>query len=482
MLRHSAVYGIGHMASRGLGFLLLPLHTNVIATGEYGKAALIFSFLALMNVIYGYGMDVAYLRFVAPENDLKKQKVLFSTGLISLLITSVLFTGLLVVFDQTFSIIIFRSETEALLILLSAGILLFDSLTLMPFMALRAKEKSIPFAVLKVINVVLNIAANILFIVVLKKGVAGIFWANLVSSGLTFLFLLPIIFRYFILKFDTAIFSKLIRFGLPYISSGLAVVAMNIIDRPIIERLTDLETTGIYSAGYKLGSFMALFIAAFRFAWHPFFLSTSKQANAKAVFARVLTYFMLSCSIVFLGVSLFVDEIVRFNLFGYSLFGEKYWASTSIIPLILISNIFFGMYVNFYVGVFLEKKTLIIAWVTGISAGVNILLNFLLIPFFGMLGAAWAKVIAYIVLAYLLYIKSNPLYPIPYEWGRVTKISALALGIFLVQIYFLQWENIFLKIGLILGFFLFLLASGFLDRTEKTRIRKFFKKDHGTTA
>ena len=464
------------MASRGLGFLLLPLHTNIIATNEYGKAALIFSFLALMNVIYVYGMDVAYLRFVATEDEPKKQKTLFSTGLLSLFFTSAVFSGFLVVFDQTFSIIIFSSETETLLILLSAGILLFDALTLMPFMALRAKEKSVPFAVLKVINVVLNILANILFIVVLKKGIAGIFWANLVSSGLTFLFLLPIIFRYFILKFDYTIFRELLSFGLPYIVSGLAVVAMNIIDRPIIERLTDLETTGIYSAGYKLGTFMALFIAAFRFAWHPFFLSTSKQENAKAVFARVLTYFMLSCSVVFLMVSLFVDEIVRFNLFGYSLFGEDYWVSTSIIPLILISNIFYGMYVNFYVGVFLEKKTSVIAWVTGISAVINILFNFLLIPFFGMLGAAWAKVISYIVLAFLLYKKSNPLYPINYEWSRIVKISVFALGLFLAQIYLLQWTHILLKGSLVLIFFVFLLASGFLDRVEKTRIRKFFQK------
>ena len=480
LLRHSAVYGIGHIASRGLGFLLLPLHTNLIPAGEYGKAALIFSFLGLMNVIYGYGMDVAYLRFVAAEDDLKKQKVLFSTSLLSLLFTSVLFSTLLLFLDQTFSKIIFRSETQNILILLSAGILLFDALALIPFMALRAKEKSIPFSLLKLVNIILNIAANFLFIVVLEKGVAGIFWANLASSGLTLLFLLPIIFRYFILKFDFDNFRELTRFGLPYVASGLSVVAMNLIDRPIIERLTDFETTGIYSAGYKLGTFMALFIAAFRFAWHPFFLSTSNQPNAKAVFAKVLTYFMLSCSVVFLMVSLFVEEIVRFSLFGITLFGEDYWASTSIIPLILISNIFYGMYVNFYVGVFLEKKTSVIAWITGISAVVNILLNFLLIPYFGMLGAAWAKVISYITLAYLLYIKSNPLYPIQYEWGRILKISIPALGIFLAQIYLLQWDSSLLKIGLILAFFVLLFFTGFLDQAEKTRIRLFFRKNNGS--
>ncbi len=476
LIQHSAVYGIGHIVTRSLGFLLLPLYTNTISPDDYGKAALLFSFLAIMNVIYGYGMDVAFLRYVALQDDKQQQRILFSTGFISLLLSSVLFSLVFFAFQRPVTGLIFHSAVDTNLILLCAGVLFFDTIGLLPFMVLRAKEKSVPFTLLKLANVILNVAANVIFIIVLKLGVAGIFWANLVSSALISLFLIPIITKFFIFHFDRVIFRELIQFGLPYIPSGLAVVAMDLIDRFILERLTDLETTGIYSAGYKLGMFMALFIAAFRFAWHPFFLSTSRQPNAKQVFARVLTYFVLACSAVFLLVSLFIDELVRFHIFGFTLFGESYWSSTRIVPLILISYIFYGIYVNFLVGVYLLKKTAMLVWVTGISAVVNIAANFILIPYFGMLGSAWATVLSYMIMAALLYLSIFRWYPVAYEWGRITKIALTALILFLGQLYIIQTQFWWLKLGMFLLFWLILFVVGFLDRTEKTRLQQLIRR------
>ncbi len=477
LLRHSAVYGIGHILSRSLGFLLLPLYTNTITPDEFGKAALIFSFLAIMNVFYGYGMDVAFLRYVALQEDPRKQRALFSTGFLSILVTSSLFSAVLLLMTRQVSILIFDMPGESTLIRLSAGILFFDALTLMPFMALRAKEKSVPFTLLKLANVIINVAGNVIFIVVLRKGVEGIFLANLISSGITFLLLAPVWLRYFVPQFDRSIYREMLKFGLPYIPSGLAVVIMDLIDRFILERMTNLEITGIYSAGYKLGMFMALFIAAFRFAWHPFFLATSKQPNAKQVFARVLTYFVLACSFVFLVVSLFIDEIVRFRLFGFTLFGESYWDSTRIVPLILISYIFYGVYVNFLVGVYLEKKTVWLPAITGISAGVNVAANIILIPRMGMLGSAWATVAAYATMAILLYMKVSRIYPVPYEWPRITRVALISLCIFLAQSYWLHFQSFWLKVLLVLLLPLGLLLTGFFDPQEKARLRTLVKKE-----
>lgn len=476
LLRHSAVYGIGHILTRSLGFLLLPLYTNTIPPGEYGKAALIFSFLAIMNVFYSYGMDVAFLRYVVLQDDVRKQKELFSTGFFSVLATSLIFSMVLLGLQRQVSVLIFGQPGEEGLIRLSAGILFFDALSLMPFMALRAKEKSVPFTLLKLASVTINVAANILFIVGLKEGVAGIFKANLLASAVTFFLLAPVWLRFLVPKFSRELYSEMLRFGLPYIPSGLAVVIMDLIDRFILERLTDLETTGIYSAGYKLGMFMALFIAAFRFAWHPFFLSTSRQPNAKKVFARVLTYFVLACAFVFLGVSLFINEIVRLRLFGVTLFGESYWGSTRIVPLILISYIFYGVYVNFLVGVYLEKKTMWLPTITGTAAAVNIAANLLLIPRLGMMGSAWATVLAYATMAVMLYVRVRPIYPVAYEWGRIGKIAAVALGIFLAQIYLLRWKSLWLKGLLLLAFPLLLLLTNFLDREEKNHLASVIRR------
>lgn len=479
LLQHSAVYGIGHIVTRSLGFLLLPLYTNTIPTDEFGKAALLFSFLAIMNVLYGYGMDVAFLRYVALQDNVRKQRILFSTGLISLLVTSFLFSLILILFQRPVSVLLFQSSLSAKFIIISAGILFFDAINLMPFMALRAKEKSVPFTLLKLANVVINISGNILFIPILKWGIAGIFWANLISSGFTFLLMLPVTVKFFTFRFDKTIFRKLTSFGLPYIPSGLAVVAMDLIDRFLLERMTNLEITGIYSAGYKLGMFMALFIAAFRFAWHPFFLSTSNQENAKQVFARVLTYFVLACSFVFLTISFFIDEIVRFSIFGITLFGKDYWAGTVIVPLILISYIFYGIYVNFLVGVYLKKKTGMLPFITGAAALVNIAANLILIPYWGMMGSAWATAISYAAMAILLYFKIRKWYYVRYEWERVSKVAFTAIGIFLLQIYFFHFEFWLSKMALIFAFAFILIIAGFLDGSEKAYLRKFAKKGAG---
>ena len=476
LLRHSAVYGIGHIVTRSLGFLLLPLYTNTLPTDEFGKAMLLFSFMGIMNVFYGYGMDVAFLRYVALQENIQKQRVLFSTGLASLVLTSVIFSFILIILQRPVSELILHSSFDSKYILICSGILFFDAVNLMPFMILRAKERSVPFIILKLANVIVNIGGNIFFIVVLEWGIAGIFWANLLSSGITFLMLLPITFQFFRFKFDRSIFQEMIKFGLPYVPSGLAVVAMDLIDRFFLERMTSLEITGIYSAGYKLGMFMALFIAAFRFAWHPFFLSTSKQDNAKQVFAKVLTYFVLACSFVFLGISLFIDEIVRFKIFGFTLFGEAYWESTVIVPLILISYIFYGIYVNFLVGVYLEKKTSMLPFITGAAALVNVVANLILIPFLGMMGSAWAKVLCYSTMAVLLYYKVYRIYFVQYEWGRIVRVAAAAIGVFLTQFYLLQFESWFLKLGLILLFFMILFFTGFLDQSEKKRLQSLFHR------
>jgi O-antigen/teichoic acid export membrane protein len=475
LVRHSAVYGIGHIITRALGFLLLPLYTNTIPPGEFGKAALIFSFLAIMNVFYGYGMDVAFLRYVALQDDERKQRELFSTAFWSLLLTSLAFSVLIFTLKSRISVLIFGQTGEERLIELSAGILLFDALALIPFMALRAREKSVPFVVLKLANVLVNVGANIWFIVLLKRGVEGIFLANLLSSSLTFFFLAPVWLRFLTFYFGPGDYREMLRFGLPYIPSGLAVVAIDLIDRFILEKLTDIETTGLYSAGYKLGMFMALFIAAFRFAWHPFFLSTSKQPNAKEIFARILTYFVLACSLVFLVISFFIDEIVRFNLFGITLFGREYWQSTSIVPLILLSYVFYGIYVNFLIGIYLEKKTHWLPFITGAATLINIASNLLLIPWLGMMGSAWATVLAYGSMALILYLKVRPIYPVPYEWGRLVHLSIWTAFIFFAQRYLLP-PAVSIKSLLLVAYIVGLFLTGFFKRQELAYLRVLWSK------
>jgi O-antigen/teichoic acid export membrane protein len=205
-------------------------------------------------------------------------------------------------------------------------------------------------------------------------------------------------------------------------------------------------------------------------------LSTSRQENAKQVFCKVLTYFILACSSVFLLLSFFIDEIVRFELFGFTIFGEEYWESTAIVPLILLSYIFYGIYVNFLVGVYIKKKTAMLPLITGIAALVNIGANLMLIPFWGMMGSAWAKVICYATMAVLLYYKIHRLYYIKYEWKKIYHLAAVTLGIFLMQNYIFQFEWWWQKLALLFVWAFILVFSGFLDQTERSYIRNLPKK------
>jgi O-antigen/teichoic acid export membrane protein len=217
---------------------------------------------------------------------------------------------------------------------------------------------------------------------------------------------------------------------------------------------------------------MALMVAAFRFAWQPFFLSTSQQPDAKIIFSRVLTYFSLVCGVVFLSVCFFVDDLVRLNLGGFTILGKAYWQSTEIVPLILLAEFFPGAYSIFILGLQLEKKTIYLPVITGIAAVVNIASNYALIPIFGMIGAAWAAVFAYAAMAASSYVISQRQYQIDYEWLRLGKLAGVVAALFAIERIFTI--SFFGRIGLLLAFPIALFALGFFEKSEIARVKKTF--------
>ena len=184
LTQHSLVYGIGHIVSRFIGFLLLPIHTNYLLTDEYGTAALLFSSLAILNIVFTYGMDVAFLRFFILEENKEGKKHIFSTVFWTILCTGICFSSVLVLIPEPFSILIFRSAQYTKLIQLAGGILLADALALIPFLVLRSEEKSIQFVIIKFINIILNLSLNILFVIRLNQGVADVGVVGALGLGL----------------------------------------------------------------------------------------------------------------------------------------------------------------------------------------------------------------------------------------------------------------------------------------------------------
>ena len=482
LFKHSAIYGIGHIVTRSLGFLLLPLYTNFFPRDEFGVAALMFAYLAVMTILYTYGLDAAFLRYYILKENRDERKTIFSTAFFTVFATSVLFSVILFINAGRISELIFSQNVHALnldlitLIRCGSFILAFDALAFLPFLVLRAEERSKPFVILKFINVATNILFNVWFIGIQKLGIEGIFYANVASSGITFLIMLPIALKNLVIDYSKLTLKYLLAFGLPYIPSTLSVVLMDTIDRVILEKYLDLEMVGLYNAGAKLGMFMALFVAAFRFAWHPFFLATSKQENAKQVFARVFTFVMLACTFVLLVICFFIDNIVRINIAGITVFGKEYWESTIVVPVIMLAYIFYAAYLNFLIGIYLKKKTIYLPFITMAGMVANVTANFFLIPHIGTMGAAWARPIAYIVMSVALFTMTQRLYPIRYEYSRIAKLVVVTAASFFLGTIPLAHFSIIYKLGILLIYVLGLVVVGFFDETEILKFRQMVSR------
>jgi O-antigen/teichoic acid export membrane protein len=480
LLKHSAVYGIGHIITRSMGFLLLPLHTNVFPPDEFGVAGLLFSYIAIAMIFYTFGMDSAFFRFYILEDNPVSRKRVFSTTYAMILVIGFCMTAGLLFFNSLTAGFLFSPEAHNLdidlnmLIKLAAGIMLFDGLSVLPFLTLRADEKPVLFTFYKLINILINVLGNILFLIVLDFGVEGIFTANLCAAFLTFVILLPITWRNLVFSVSRKVFREVLLFSLPNVPATISIVLMDTVDRVFLEKLASVEQVGLYNAGAKLGMFMSLFVAAFRFAWQPFFLSTTKQENAREIFSKVLTYVLLSCLSVYLVLCLFIDDIVRIPFFGYSIIEAKYWQSTIVVPVIMLAYVFYAAYLNFIIGIYLEKKTRYLAYITLLGLTVNLIFLYTLIPALGMMGAAWARLASYIVMAVALYYAGRRLYKVNYEWSRILKLFLITAIFYYTGMETGIGQIFWGKVVLILVFPVVLTLTGFLKRNELLRMRSLF--------
>ncbi|MGH7455677.1 MAG: polysaccharide biosynthesis C-terminal domain-containing protein, partial [bacterium] len=404
----------------------------------------------------------------------EEKRAIFNTGFWSILLmsTMILIGGYLLA--APLSTWILASADYRYIIMLMAGILFLDAMAIIPFLLLRAEERSTLYVVLKIANVIVNFLMTYWLVVKLGRGLHGVFESNLISSAFTFVTVLPIAMRHLRPTMRRAVYVDLLKFGLPYLPSTLSVYLVDVIDRFILQQLTDLGTVGLYGAGCKLGMLMNLLIAAFRFAWHPFFLSTSKEPNAKAIFARIFTLFMLVCAVCFLGASLFINELVHLHLGAKTLFGEEYWNSTSVVPAVLLAYIFWGAYVNFIIGVHLEKKTAYLPFITGLGLVVKVAATYTLVPLLGMNGAALGTTLAYFSMTVTLYFVAQRLYPITYEWKRLAKLVVVSATVFILGYWY--WTAPWQKAALLVAFPVTLFLIGFLERGELTRITALFSK------
>ena len=430
----TAVYGIGTVAGRFLNFLLVPFYTNVLVPAEYGVVAYLYSLIAFGNVLYWYGMEAAYFRF-ATSGEKGKEAETLSTPFIAMIGTSFLFSGMLYAARGPVAGWIGISGEHSVLVGYTAGILFLDAVAVLPFAFLRLAHMAKMFVWVKFLNVLANVLLNIVLLLKYAMGVEGIFISGIVASGLTLLMLVPVIAGEFRPVFDRGLMGSMLRFSLPTVPAGLALMALQVIDRPILKALTDDATVGVYQANYRLGIFMMIAVSIYDYAWRPFFFSHASDRDAKKIFSRVMTYVVLLLSALFMAFVFFVPDIARFEFAGRHFIHPRYWEGLGIVPVIMAGYFFLGVSTNLSAGIYIEKKTKYLPAINIAGAAINIGLNYAMIPRFGIAGAAWATFLAYFAMAGLLYVAARRVYPIDYEWDRIWKIAAVAGALLIIHLF-----------------------------------------------
>ena len=275
--------------------------------------------------------------------------------------------------------------------------------------------------------------------------------------------------------FDKELFKSLLWFGLPLLPNGLAYLTVQMSAAYLMSLLLNKDTLAVFSASYKFGSIFLFVVMAFRTAWQPFFLKIAKQDNAKEIYSKIMTYFVLLGILIIISGSLLIEYIVKLPLFfGKPFMGEHYWAGLKIIPIILTAYLFYGIYVNLTVGVFIKKKTNLMIIFTGLAAIVNVVGNIYMMPAFGIMGAALVTLLSYFTMAASIFIANQRIYPIPYDYARIGILLLILSTVLIIYYVFPLPILLRLLITAIVPGILF--VTGFFNPRERMAFKSVFKR------
>jgi len=441
--RDTAIYGLAAVLPRVINFLLVKIQTDALTTQSYADNTYFYIWASLFAVLLTFGMETAFFRFYKVQKD---KSELISTAFTSLLIMVVVFIICMFLF-RNFFINLFDFKSNPLRYKLWISILSLDTLAVIPFAYLRITNKPKKYTFIKLVNVGIIVLVQILFLTIIpamiKSGSAlpetillnysktpkvnYIFISNVLGSAFSFILLLPILFR-FKWKFNSNLFGKMINYSWPIMVAGVAYVINENLDKYLLKNMLGKSEMGIYAASYKLAIFMNLYIQAFRLGAEPFFFNNSDAKNAKQTYAEILNYFIIIGSIVLLIIVSYIDIIKYF-------INSRYWSGLVIVPIVLIANLFLGIYHNLSVWYKLTDKT---------KFGM----------YFSLIGA---------------YFVGKKYYKVPYDMKKVGSYLLVSIGLSLLSFHYFR-GNFIISTIIIITYIIFTLWS------EKNLLKKILLK------
>ena len=452
----TATYGVSSIVGRVLSYLLVPIYTGHFVPAEYGVVTALYAYVSFMNVLFTYGLETTFLRFAnRPGAD---RRELYNRMLTMLFISSIVLTAILCLLARPLAGLLHLPPGTENYIVWMALILGLDAVVALPFARLRLENKARKFATIRLFNILVYVGLNLFFVVLCPAversapgsllaglrplvsalynpdlGIGYIFLSNLIASALTLVALWRELLD-FRLRWPSLEFLRpILAYSLPLMLMGLAGIANETLDRLMLPvylpkgfypGLSSEAANGVYGACYKLSIFMSLVIQAFRYAAEPFFFAQSTEKNSPATFALVLKWFTLCCTFIFIGISLNLSWIGPLFLRS-----SVYRTGLGVVPILLLANLFLGVYYNLSVWFKLTDKTYFGTYIGAAGAVLTVVLNLLLIPVLGYMGSAWATLACYFMMAALCWWLGERHFPVPYPMGRLLLWLLGAVGL-----------------------------------------------------
>ncbi|TAH26880.1 MAG: polysaccharide biosynthesis permease [Cytophagales bacterium] len=490
----TALYGVSSILGRTLNFLLTPLFATYLSVAEFGTSVDIYSIAAFLNIIYLFGFETTYFRFAKKPNQLENE--IFNQAESTLISISVIFSALLVLFAHPI-VNYLEYPNKAHYIYYLALILFSDTIVALPFARLRINNQAATFAIIKISNIVLNVLLNIFFLAVCKPifnsegndvfktfisyiytpgdDVKYVFLSNLIANIL----IIPFFYKSLIstkYRFDFSLLKQMLKYAYPLVILGIAGMTNEMLSRIIFKKilpdnfyagLSKQEALGIFGACYKLSMFMSLAIQSFRYAAEPFFFNQAQEKNAQKTFALVMKWFIISCLLLFLGISLNLEILGKIMLRK-----EAYQLGLSIVPILLLANMFLGICFNLSMSFKLTDNNIYGTYISIFGVLITIIFNILLVPHYGFMGSAITTLLCYVSMATAIYLVGKRLMPIPYNIYKYLLYILFASSlVYLNQLY--RFDSTIGQFISSIFFLLFFCISVFL--IEKKSINSIIK-------
>lgn len=470
LLKHGSVYGLGNILNKAVGFLLIPFYTHYLTTADYGTLELLDLSAALVGLLLNIWMNASLVRYYYEYEDSESRNSLVGTALISTAAIAgiVSITGVLLA--RPLSVLILKSPEQYRLIWLVSGNLFLTCVNSVSWSYLRAQQRSSLIVSLNAMSLALMLALNIYFIAILRTGFVGILYGGLISNFLVTAGLTVLTVKRVGIRFDPHKLRVLAAFGLPLVLTSFSAFELNFADRFFLQHYTNVSTVGVYALGYKFAFMLSfLILQPFIMIWGARMYQVAKRADAAEAMSRISAYFILLLTAAALLLSLVIKEVIA--VVAAPQFRDAYIVT----PVVALAYVFYGLAYYFQTGLYVSKRTGYLGFIGVVCAAANIALNFVLIPRYAAMGAAWATAASFLLMAALTYVLAQKVYPLSYAVSRTVLPIAIAVALYALSTSIKVpsvWVSLGIKLLLIVGFPVAIFLLGFFDDLETRQLKR----------